>query len=113
MFSRTYKLLWRLSAQTIECLMNAICTAEITRYAHTQRSSYRSSMTHYPMASLVKANIGTEIFRSSKWSNSFISPLLGPPRDDVGVPFFWPIAFTAVTAPSPYKSNKNLGVSYV
>ena len=113
MFSRTPKTLWRFSAQTMGWLENAICTAENTVYAYLQRSSFGTSMTHEPVASLEKANTGFEIFRSSKWSNSFISPLLGPPRDDVRVPFFWPIAFGAIASPSPYKSNNNLGVSYV
>ncbi len=113
MFSRTPKTLWRFSAQTMGWLSNAICTAKNTVYAHIQRSSFGTSMTHDPVASLVKANTGTEIFRSSKWSNSFISPLLGPPRDGVRVPFFWPAAFCAVMASSSYNSNYNLGVSHV
>jgi|GEM_PF-6464990 len=89
MFLRTYKTLWRLSAQTRGKMGTAIFIAANSVYAHIQRSSYRPSFAHDLVALLAKAKTGTEIFHFPKWNNSFISPLLGPPRDGVRAPFFW------------------------
>ena len=89
MFSRIIKSVWRLSAQNAGAQNYLICGFANAVYLKNQGSTDGSSMTHQSAASLEKANAGFEIFRPSKRFNSFISPLLGPFRNHVRVPFFW------------------------
>ena len=85
---RIEKIVWQLSAQSMGAGNYLICALENAYYVKKQGSTDGTSMAPFLAASLAKANASLEIFRPSKRFNSFISPLLGPFRIYVRVPFF-------------------------
>lgn len=111
MFSRIINTVWQQIAQSKGCENNMICTLLKAVYLNNQGSTYSSSMTPRLAASLAKAEANQEISHPSKWSNSFISPLLGPLCFYIRVSFF--CATPVGCAKLSTQSLKDYGVHYV